>query len=249
MIQTTEAILLKKQDLRETSLFLTFYTRGSGKIYGVMKGVRGQKGQYSASPQIFSLNEIVFYERKTKDIFIVSQCELREFYGGIRESLEKTSYAVYFIELVNSLTPICEKNEDMFGLLAGCLGLLNGSASPKRVARIFEIKLLSILGLMPQLNSCVICGNSKLGKNVLFSFKHGGVVCEACAAKERDGIAISIGTAHFIEHINRSDWEMIPRIKVSSDVGREVEGLLARFFNYHLHLKPKSLDFIRKVLV
>jgi len=246
MIQTTEAVLLKKQDLRETSLFLTFYTRGFGKIYGVIKGARGQKGQYCAVPQLFTLNEVVFYERKAKDVFTISQCELKEFFGEIRENLEKTSYAVYFVELINSLTPVCEKNEAMFQLLTNCLRLLSGSASPKRAARIFEIKLLSILGLMPQVSNCAACGAVKLDKKVRFSFKNGGVLCEACAAKEKDSVAISIGTAHFIGHISRSNWEMIPRIKVSSDVGREVESLLRRFFNYHLHLKPKSLDFMRK---
>jgi DNA repair protein RecO (recombination protein O) len=249
MIQKTEAILLKKQDLRETSLFLTFYTMDFGKIYGVMKGVRGQRGQYSTSPQIFSLNEIVFYERKDREVFTVSQCELKDFFNQIRESLERTSYASYFIELTASLTPICERNERMFDLLKNSLRLLCTSASTKRIARIFEIKLLALIGLMPQLTGCVVCGNIRLDKNVRFSFENGGVMCEACASKKKEGVPISTGTINFIEHINRSDWDMVSRIKVSLDVGQQVEGLLKRFFEYQLHLRPKSLEFMRKVLV
>lgn len=249
MIHKTEAVLLKKQDLRETSLFLTFYTKTLGKIYGVMKGVRGQKGQYGASPQIFSLNEIVFYERKAKDVFIVSQCELRDFFGEIRESLEKTSYAAYFIELINSLTPVCEKNESMFGLLINSLRLLCGPVSARRAARIFEIKLLALLGLMPQLEACVVCGSVKLDKKARFSFRNGGLLCESCSLKEKDGVPISTGTINFIGHINRSDWQRVPRIKVSLDVGQQVESLLRRFFEYHLHVRPKSLEFMRKVQI
>lgn len=246
MIHKTEAVLLKKQDLRETSLFLTFYTKASGKIYGVMKGVRGQKGQYGASPQIFSLNEIVFYERKDKDVFMVSQCELKDFFGAIRESLEKTSYASYFIELISSLTPVCEKNEKMFELLVNSLRLLCGPASARRVARIFEIKLLALLGLMPRLEACVVCGGPVSDSKTRFSFKNGGLLCGRCSLKERDGVPISTGTINFIGHINRSDWGRVPRIKVSLDVGQQVEGLLCRFFEYHLNLRPKSLDFMKK---
>lgn len=248
MIRKTDAILLKKQDLRETSLFLTFYTKGFGKIYGVLKGVRGQKGLYGASPQIFTLNEIVFYERKAKDIFAISQCELKEFFGEIRESLEKTSYAVYFIELINSLVALGEKNERMFELLENSLRTLKGPASTKRVARIFEIKLLNLLGIMPQLKNCIIC-EASLDKRVRFSLKNGGVICENCSLKERDGFPILIGTINFMEHINRSDWPMVLRIKVSQDVGHQVENLLKRFMDYHLHLKLKSLDFMKKVMV
>ena len=248
MIQKSDAILLRKQDLRETSLFLTFYTRGFGKIYGVIKGIRGQKGLYGASPQLFSLNEIVFYEKKVKEVFIISHCELKEFYGEIRESLEKTVYAMYFIELINSLTPTAEPSAEMFELLEKALMFLKGQASSKRIARVFEIKLLGLLGLMPHLGSCVVCGSSS-PKKARFSFKHSGVICDACSAKERDGFPVAAGTINFVEHINRSDWQMISRIKVSQDVGRQVERLLISFMHYHLHLKPKSLEFMRKVLV
>lgn len=248
MIQQTEAILLKRQDLRETSLFLTFYTKGFGKIYGVMKGARGSKGQYSASPQLFSLNEIVFYERRARDVFTVSQCELKEFFAELRESLEKTSYASYFIELVNMLSQAGEKNEKMFELLEGSLRLLCGSSSAKRVARIFEIKLLAILGLAPHLKDCICCGAPAI-KKAMFSLKNGGVICEACASKEKDGFPISTGTINFMEHINRSEWPMVMRIKVSRDVGHQLEGLLKAFLNYHLHLRPKTLEFMRKVFV
>lgn len=245
MLQKSDAFLLKKQDIRETSLFATFYTKGFGRIYGIMKGVRGQKGQYNANPQIFSLNEIVFYERKTKDVFTVSQCELKEFFGSLRESLERTSYATYFIELINLLTPLREKNERMFELLENGLGLLGSPASAKRVARIFEIKLLGMLGLMPELKCCVVCDRG-LNKAARFSLRNGGVICEACSSKERDGLPVLSGTINFMEHINRSDWPMILRIKVSQDVGHQVETLLRNFINYHLHIRPKTLEFMRK---
>ncbi|MCX5716310.1 MAG: DNA repair protein RecO [Candidatus Omnitrophica bacterium] len=247
MIQKTDAVLLKKQDLRETSLFLTFYTKTSGKIYGVMKGIRGQKGQYGFSPQVFSLNEVVFYERKDKEIYTVSQCELKDFFATIRESLERTSYASYFIELINSLTAVSEKNEAMFDLLVNSLKMLCENASPRRTARVFEIRLLSLLGLMPQLRSCIGC-SQPLGSKALFSLKNGGVMCGACAAKERGVIPVAIGTLNFMDHVNRSDWEFVSRIKVSQEVGKQVENILRRFMDYHLHLKPKSLEFMEKVL-
>ena len=68
-IQKSEAIVLRSQDLRETSLIITFYTKDFGKIKGIVRGVRGPHAQYGGgSLEIFAHDEIVFYERKKADI-------------------------------------------------------------------------------------------------------------------------------------------------------------------------------------
>ena len=77
-IQKTDALLLRKKDLRETSLILSFFTRDFGKINGVLKGVRGSRARGNANPLYFSLDQIVFYEKKKSDLFIISQCDTQE---------------------------------------------------------------------------------------------------------------------------------------------------------------------------
>ena len=76
-IQKTEGILLRKADLRETSLILTFYTKDFGKIKGIVRGVRGPRSGScgGASMEIFALDGLVFYERRRSDIFTIS-CNL-----------------------------------------------------------------------------------------------------------------------------------------------------------------------------
>ena len=76
-IQKTEGILLRRQDLRETSLILTFYTRDFGKVKGIVRGVRGPRSACGGgNMEIFALDEVVFYERRKSDIFTISQCDL-----------------------------------------------------------------------------------------------------------------------------------------------------------------------------
>ena len=67
-IQKSEAIVLRRQPLRETSLILTFYTKDLGKIKGILRGVRGTRGQYGGgSFEILSHDELIFYDRKNSD--------------------------------------------------------------------------------------------------------------------------------------------------------------------------------------
>ena len=124
-IQKSEAIVLRRQPLRETSLILTFYTKDFGKIKGILRGVRGLRGQTGGgSLEILAHDEIVFYDRKKSDIFTTSQCDLIEFFNPIRQSLERLAYAAYMAELLDSVTAIGDKNEQVFVLLLNSLRLL-----------------------------------------------------------------------------------------------------------------------------
>lgn len=246
-IQKSEAILLRRQDLRETSLSLTFYTRDFGKIKGIVRGVRGPHAQYGGgSLEIFAHDEIVFYERKKNDFFTVSQCDLVEFFNPIRESLDKLAYATYIVELLDSVTALAEKNSDVFDILLNSLKLMSGEASARRVARIFEIKLLHYLGIMPSLELCVNCGN-RINSAAKFSFHHGGLLCASCYNSDKDARSILPGTVKFIEHIRTSPFEKVARVKVAEQVGKELEHVLRKFLDYHIERRLRSLEFIKEI--
>ncbi len=247
-IQKTEGILLRKAHLRETSLILTFYTRDFGKIKGIVRGVRGPRGSCGgANMEIFALDGLVFYERKRSDIFTISQCDLLDFFGPVRASLEKLAYAAYLAELMDSVTALGDKNTEAFDLLLNSLKLLAGECSSKRVARIFEIKLLHLLGLMPTLEICANCGD-KVDGPARFSFRHGGLICKKCLQSDREARPILQGTIKFIEHIRLLPYERVARIKVASEVGHELERTLRKFLDYHIERRLKTVEFLKVVV-
>lgn len=246
-IQKTEAILLRKQDLRETSLILTFYTRSFGKVKGVVKGARGPRSQCGGGAfEPLVHDEIIFYERKNAELFTISQCDLIEFFNPIRKSLEKLSYATYLTELLESVTTLTDKNEGLFELLLNSLHLLASGSSPKRVARIFEIKLISTMGIMPELSSCTICAGPA-GENAKFSFRNGGLVCKNCLRADMHAVPILQGTVNFIGHIQNSNIDKVERVKVSERVGKELEAILKKFLEYHVGRRLKTLEFIKAI--
>ena len=246
-IQKTRGFILRRDDLRETSLLLTVYTRDFGKLKLISKGVRNPGEKFISAYELFALDEIVFYEKKKKNFFLLSQCELINFFPEIRKELERISYASYFAELLDRVTPFCDKNQALFELLLNSLQLLSSKASPKRVARIFEIKLLSGLGFMPRLKSCAECDKELKEGSARFSLSRGGALCEACFGNERTAKPLLAGTINFVSHIDRMPFERIKQIKVSKRVGTEVERLLGSFINYHLDIRLKSREFISKI--
>lgn len=246
-IQKTEGILLRRQDLRETSIILTFYTRDFGKIKGIVRGVRGPRSEFGGGAfEVCALDDIVFYDRKGGDIFTISQCDLSNYFNPIRSSLEKLSYANYMAELLDSVTSLGDKSIEVFELFRMSLTLLSGDSSTKRAVRIFEIKLLSLLGLMPNLEECAGCG-SKVEINPRFSLRHGGLLCKACLDTDRMAVSILPGTVKFMEHIRSSTFDRAAMVKVSSEVGRELETILRRFLDYHIERRLKTVQFIKEI--
>src|SRR3989338_6082582 len=178
----TLAFILKTQDYRDTSILGDFYTRDFGKIKGIVKGVRDARGRFGSTLEPFSLNEILFYRRRRGgDLHQVTQVDLVNLFPEVREDLERLSYASYFIQLVNELVEVEETNAKIFDLLSDSFKFLSSGASPKRTARIFELKLFEILGLMPEIDVCVTC-QTENPDPAYFSVGLGGIHCRHCRA-------------------------------------------------------------------
>ena len=73
MIVTTQVIVLKSFDFRETSRIETFFTKDHGKLKGILKGIRKDHRKFGSSVDKFSVNDIVYYHHRNSDVHLVSQ--------------------------------------------------------------------------------------------------------------------------------------------------------------------------------
>jgi len=148
-IQKQEAVLLRKRDLRETSLILTFFTKDFGKVHGVLKGARGSRARSNVNPLFFSLNQIVYYEKRRSDLFIISQCETERVFLDILKEWDRAAAAYYVLELVDVLTEPGQGSGEIFESLLNSLSSLDGKKEPGAMARLFEVRFLMAMGLWP----------------------------------------------------------------------------------------------------
>jgi DNA repair protein RecO (recombination protein O) len=148
-IQKTEAILLKKKDFRETSFILTFFTKDFGKVDGIIKGARGYRPRGDANPIFFSLDQIVFYEKKKGGISIISHCETQEVFLNILKEWGRASAAYYMLELTDVFTEPEGKSEEVFDGLYNSFKFLDNGKETESITRLFEIKFLLALGFWP----------------------------------------------------------------------------------------------------
>ena len=147
-IQKTEAVILRTERFREKSLLITFYTHQFGKINGILKG--------KTSVQSPTYVEVIFYPRK-KGLHFISECNLKDSFVSLNKTLLALGAANYFSELVDELTFPEHRNRRLFNLLLLAISFLTkkdiSEPDIRRFISIFEIKLLTLSGFFPALDS------------------------------------------------------------------------------------------------
>lgn len=155
-IITTDAVLLRRREIRETSLLLTVLSRDAGKVTGLLKGVRGPRGTVDGFLEPFTVQTIVFYERTRSDIDLITHADLVEPFLPLRRDLAKTAYASYFCELADHLVQPRDPHPEFYELLVQALTTLQDSPVPSQVARMFEVRVLATGGVLPAPSSLSI---------------------------------------------------------------------------------------------
>src|SRR5271169_1983322 len=163
MIVKTEGIVLKTFDFRETSRIATFFTRDFGKVKGVLKGIRKDPQKFGSSIEKFSVNDIVYYQYRNSDLHLVSHCDMKDFFAGLRRDLERMTAASYASELIDTLMPPEEVNLEIYQLTQSFLKSLQSTKDVAKLVQTFQIKVLSLSGFQPHLETCVRCARKVTG--------------------------------------------------------------------------------------
>jgi len=246
MIYKTDAIVLNKQDFRETSLIVTFYSRHFGKISGLLKGIRKDPRKFASSLELFSLNDINFYKKRSGSLHLVSAADIKDNFNGLRADMIKMSVASAMLELINSIMPYDDINEDIFDLTSSCLKEMEIARDSERIMLLFKIKTLSLSGFKPHFDSCVSCGD-RINDISKFSNSLGGLLCVKCFRKDLSSRQIFKGTIASVLFIERNSLKLGLGLGLNPQVKKELHYLLNSFLDFHVGKRLKSEKVISKL--
>lgn len=247
-IDRAEGIVLNKRDLRETSIIVDFYTKEFGKINGILKGIRTEPEKFASNLELFSLNEFIFYRKTHSSLHLVSQADKLNNFTRIRQSVERTAAAGFMMELISSIMQLEDKNEDVFDLVLAALKELETNYNPEKIAAIFKIKMLSLSGFKPHLDSCVSCLDIISGQS-RFSLALGGLLCPRCMAKDPASRLIFRGTIATVLHIEKNAFNNCLSLGMNPLIKKELDLILNAFLNFHLGHELKSQKLLGKLEV
>ena len=215
-IHTTEAIVLRRYPFRETSVTLSCLTDGFGKLKGLVKGLRAQPNRHRSAMEPCTVNRIVFYDTRTSQLHLVSQCELLNPLDGLQRDLETTQLAALCVELVETVVPLEEPQPATYRLLKQTLERLSlGGAEPQAIRAHFILRLLRLAGFQPQLDECTGCGRTvhspppdRRGAGQAtgyWSARQGGLLCPGCLHEDPKAEPVRLEILEALETLSESE--------------------------------------------
>jgi DNA repair protein RecO (recombination protein O) len=247
MKSRTEAIIIGSMNLGEADKIVTFFSLDRGRLRGVAKNARKSFRRFGAGLEPFTHCRLQLYEREHQELLRIESSEIITQHFTLSCDLDRMAAGSLMLELVRELAPEGERNPSVFLLLAHLLNLLETGADPQFLLRIFEIRLLSLLGYQPKLDHCLSCGCASDRRMVFYGPK-GGVLCSGCLASEADAqLSVSPGAIGFYYHALRMDLDKLTRLRPSAEILRELDQVFSSHTLHILGKRLRSTEFLRSV--
>ncbi len=238
---TVTGMILSAQPNKEYDRRLVLLTKERGKLSVFANGVRRPTAMLSGCSQPFVFGKFTLYEGR--ESYTLQAAEPENFFAELRTDLEAVYYGVYFCEFAETVTREGLPAKEELKVLYRSLGaLLKKSIGSELVRSIFELKMLSVGGISPQVYECVKC--RKKENLHWFSAKSGGCVCKACADNNERYLPVSGSTLYTMQYILATPIESLYTFTVSEDVRGQLKKILKEFTDLHIGRRFKSLEML-----
>ena len=84
-LRESEAVVLRSYPLGEADRLVSLLSRSMGRIRGVARGARRPKSRFGSTLETLSHIQVWFYERETRELVRINQCELLESFLDVQK--------------------------------------------------------------------------------------------------------------------------------------------------------------------
>jgi DNA repair protein RecO (recombination protein O) len=176
----SEAIILRTYPLGEGDRLVSFLDRQAGRMRGVARGARMPKSRFGSTLEILSYVRIWYFERESRDLVRISQCELLESFFGVEREYDSGIVLALISEVTEAVLAEKEPADAHFRLALLAARALKQHAPLPAVLAYFSLWTLRLGGWLGSLNSCSHCGRQIGSESSFFSLSSTGLFCGDC---------------------------------------------------------------------
>lgn len=245
---TVEGIVLKERSVGEQDKFIDILTKESGVLEVSVKGARKINGRSGSSTQLLAYSRFCI-DKRGNYMYLNSAEPIHIFYG-LRESLTKISLASYFAEVMRFCIKPEAQNGDIMRLMLNCLHYLETGERDERLLKsVFELRLMSEIGYMPDVVACRSCGAYE-PEELFFCIADGGFFCADCFENDSsaDYMKIKLPVLSAVRHIVLADFSRLFNFRVSEGSQQRLSALAEAYMLTHLERSFGTLDFYKSIV-
>jgi DNA repair protein RecO (recombination protein O) len=175
-LRESEAIVLRTYPLREADLLVTFFTRLEGKVRGVARSAKKSKRRFGGALEPMTYVRAFYDVRERQELARLDACEVLESPMATEVSYARATALAHLAELLDELLPDHEANDAIFRLTLSVLHVLTGEEIWMPVTY-FELWMTRLVGFLPELTECIVCGRDLNGSRAYFHALADGLMC------------------------------------------------------------------------
>ncbi len=161
MIERAQGLILRTRPLTDTSLIVHWLTPDLGRIATVARGARRPKSPFRGKLDFLYRADFSFSRSRRSELHLLHEVVLRDTHRVLREELECLRLASFCVALIEQTTESDTPLPSIFQLLANVLDGLASPLSRTLTVFAFEMKLLTELGLGPNLEKAKLSAGGR----------------------------------------------------------------------------------------
>jgi DNA repair protein RecO (recombination protein O) len=250
-LHESEAIVLQSYALGEADRLVSFLSRSMGRVRGVAAGARRPKSRFGSTLERLSYIRIWFFERETRDLVRISQCEVIESFLDAFGDYASSVVLALFTEITEAVLPDREPADANFRLLLLASQTVKRTRKPELPLAYFTLWTVKLGGWLPPFDRCAQCGKNLNMKETLYVSPRGSAVL--CADCRKPGMralssqAAMLGRKMFTERLDKLTAENGTADVVelySPQAARELANFMLDIIEHQIDRKLKSREML-----
>lgn len=157
-LRESEAIILQSYPLGEADRLVSFLSRSMGRTRGVARGARRSKSRFGSTLERMSYVRIWFFERETRELVQINQCELIESFVSVFREYSAGNTLTLFAEIAEAVLPEREPVDAYFRLMLLAAQYIKREKHIELPLAYFALWTVRLGGWLGSLESCALCG-------------------------------------------------------------------------------------------
>lgn len=176
MPKHSEALILRTYPFHEADLLVTFFTRAEGKVRGVAKAAKKSKRRFGGALEPLTYVIAHWEEKEKQELARLDSCDIIASPLVLEVNYPRLVALSYVSEVIDQLLPDREPSDDIFRLTLSVVRQLKPGTIWMPLTY-FDLWIVRLIGLLPDLQGCVVCGDMLNGSKAYFHPLADGLLC------------------------------------------------------------------------
>ena len=244
---STQALVLREVNYKESDKILTLLTAEGGKRTVKARGCRRKSSPLAAAAQLLVYSDMTLFEYR--DRITLNEAESLQQFWHVRSDLELLALCSYFAEVMEAVSVEGRPDPAAMSLILNCLYALDKLNKPQALVKAaYELKLMCLEGYEPLLDACAVCGVPE-PEGACLHLREGVLHCASCKPGVGEGASLRLdgGTLSAMRHIVYGPPKRLLSIRLNESSLRCLSDVCERFLLTQLERGFHTLNFYQQL--